>query len=59
MPALALRYRDNACEMANSLRQRMGYKKAVVALARKLSGLMLSMWKSGEFYHDDQGKLAA
>ena len=43
---------------ANSLRQRMGYKKAVVALARKLSSLMLSMWKSGEFYNDDQGKLA-
>lgn len=44
---------------ANSLRQRMGYKKAVVALARKLSSLMLSTWKSGEFYNDDQGKLAA
>lgn len=44
---------------ANSLRQRMGYKKAVVALARKLSSLMLSMWKSGEFYNDDPAKLTA
>jgi len=44
---------------ANSLRQRMGYKKAVVALARKLSSLMLSMWKASEFYNDDHGKLTA
>lgn len=39
---------------ANSLRERMGYKKAVVALARKLSSLMLSMWKSGEMYNDQR-----
>ncbi len=35
---------------ANTIRQRIGYKKAVVALARKLSAVMLSMWKSGEVY---------
>lgn len=46
-------------EWANSLRPRMGYKKAVVALARKLSSLILSIWKSGEFYNDDRRKIAA
>lgn len=37
---------------ADALRQAKGYKKAVVALARKLSSVMLSMWKSGELYRD-------
>lgn len=37
---------------ANTLRQKKGYKKAVVALARKLSTVMLSMWRSGELYKD-------
>lgn len=32
--------------LANGLRHRMGYKKVIVALARKLTTLMLSMWKS-------------
>jgi len=37
---------------ASMLRQKKGYKKAVVALARKLSTIMLSMWKSGALYKD-------
>jgi transposase len=37
---------------ADMIRQKKGYKKAVVALARKLSTVMLSMWKSGELYKD-------
>ncbi|MFL3516386.1 transposase [Citrobacter freundii] len=37
---------------ANELRRRMGYKKVIVALARKLTTLMLSMWKSETFYHE-------
>ena len=32
--------------------ERLGFKKAVVALARKLSAVMLSMWKSGELYRE-------
>ena len=38
---------------ATKLRERLGFKKAVVALARKLSTLMLSMWKSGEVYRSE------
>ncbi|HFE2059477.1 TPA: transposase, partial [Klebsiella pneumoniae] len=34
---------------AKELRHRMGYKKVIVALARKLVTLMLSMWKSETF----------
>ena len=37
---------------ASTLRQKKGYKKAVVALARKLSSVMLSMWRSGALYKD-------
>ncbi len=37
---------------ANELRHRMGYKKVIVALARKLTILMLSMWKSETFYNE-------
>ncbi|QYM96371.1 IS110 family transposase [Dickeya ananatis] len=37
---------------ANELRRRMSYKKVVVALARKLTLLMLSMWKSGTYYQE-------
>jgi transposase len=37
---------------ADIIRQKKGYKKAVVALARKLSTVMLSMWKCGELYKD-------
>lgn len=37
---------------ASIIRQKKGYKKAVVALARKLSTVMLSMWRSGELYRD-------
>ena len=37
-------------EWGKKLWDRLGFKKAVVALARKLSALMLSMWKSGEIY---------
>lgn len=37
---------------ANGLRRRMGYKKVIVALARKLTTLMLSMWKSETFYNE-------
>lgn len=36
---------------ANELRRRMSYKKLIVALARKLTTLMLSMWKSETFYN--------
>ncbi|MCU5774408.1 transposase [Erwiniaceae bacterium BAC15a-03b] len=36
----------------NELRHRMGYKKVIVALARKLTTLMLSMWKSEIFYNE-------
>jgi transposase len=51
---LLSRYGTNTglAHWANSLRQRMGYKKAVVALARKLATVMLSMWKSGELYRE-------
>lgn len=35
------------------LRQKLGFKNAVVAVARKLSALMLSMWKSGEFFRHE------
>lgn len=35
---------------ANGLRHRMGYKKVIVALARKLTTLMLSIWKSETIY---------
>ncbi|WP_371824980.1 transposase [Limnobacter parvus] len=38
---------------ATKLRERLGFKKAVVALARKLSTLMLSMWRSGEVYRSE------
>jgi len=34
------------------IRQKKGYKKAVVALARKLSTVMLSMWRTGQLYKD-------
>jgi len=37
---------------AGTIRQTKGYKKAVVALARKLSTVMLSIWRSGEVYRD-------
>ncbi len=37
---------------ANGLRHRMGYKKVIVALARKLTTLMLSMWKSETIYNE-------
>ncbi|TAM53181.1 MAG: IS110 family transposase [Paraburkholderia sp.] len=37
---------------AGMIRQKKGYKKAVVALARKLSTVMLSMWRTGQLYKD-------
>ncbi len=37
---------------AGTIREKKGYKKAVVALARKLSTVMLSMWKMGQLYKD-------
>lgn len=51
---LLTRYgKDTAlADWGKKLRDRLGYKKAVVALARKLSTLMLSMWKSGELYRE-------
>jgi transposase len=33
-----------------AIEQRRGAKKARIALARKLSSVMLSMWKSGQSY---------
>lgn len=37
---------------ANELRHRMGYKKIIVALSRKLTTLMLSVRKSETFYNE-------
>jgi transposase len=44
---------------ASTIRHAKGYKKAVVALARKLSTVMLSIWKSGELYKDKSVVLSA
>lgn len=42
----------NLAIWANELRHRVGYKKVIVALARKLTALMLNMWKSETFYNE-------
>jgi transposase len=44
---------------ASAIRQTKGYKKAVVALARKLSTVMMSIWKSGELYKDTSAVVSA
>ena len=38
--------------LANELRHRMGYKKVIVILARKLTILMLSVCKLETFYNE-------
>ena len=54
--AVLIRKEDSCLrDWANGVRERSGFRRAEVALARKLAVVMLSIWKSGEVFRTRSG----